>query len=1042
MQNYNSPARRPCAGAAAGFTLPAVLIITGALLILAIGALMVVGIERNTARSFVDKNRADLAVQAGLEDIRALFNTETSNDDFLIIESPRKDPLIAASAATVAPYLFITRGEKTGGSIKYRQIPLFSNVAKLPGLESPSLTEPLVDEAVIGPDAQTASFKTLPYLPDAKVAWLPVLDSNGKMISRYAYWVEDLQGKIDAATAGNVADGGTTHKRTGWKENDKSSNNRFPAPGINPEPSVIGKDGRDQNPPLDSIATYLLAPGAVAKDLRLKDPKDEINAPLIAGRKTLISPNSVLAAADVTRALTRTDGVKGSLTDQKSSALEENFTASVMPYEEQPRVPFSPSIAASAVDRPKLNLNALLAKSNGQAVEEMASWIGDSLPKFTTRKGGFPDDYLRTLAAGAIDYADQDPEATTSAKIMGKSSYRGLDAYPLISETALHINYKGISKEGTRVFLSFELRLFVELWNHTNREVSGFASFSYENRGKLSPFGPGTPIQFDDEMLVDDPLQVDLKDKSQELRMPFLLKGPDYYWFQPIIVNLQPNEYRFFKTPILKYKINVDLKDAKINEEFTISEALGVSGISMKWGDTIVERVDKLVRQGSSPTKFKTGRPAEVGKANIIGHSYGPYGEFKNNMGDVRQALYLREQDAPASDNKYPGNVSPNVRNIRNETIYKDGAGQALVYGRVLPSEWPDGGHDVAIKKPKPATVAAGFDPTNLEVYPRIVNSLEGEAPTFLSNRGRFYSATELGRIFDPIMYQPRYDNEADTAQILKGTIPGGQPSWPSMEFAPNLTISSEDKYYGGGNTLRIGRPEHPWLSRPKGHQPNLMPQDHAARLLDLFHTGKSRSDSPGERAGNTVRIEGHVNLNTASKDALRALAGGQLEMDPRLSKRVLDTHLASSFTARMRKVDYSAPTKQKEADVIAEAIIRGRPYASCSEIASALDDQGRVALGNKMLLPDAEKTNWSDAAAEEVFARIYNSSTVRSRNFRVWIVGQAVTPTEPANSTNPEVLSEVRRAYTIFADPGERKPNGEIEISKTKLNILHENDF
>ena len=83
----------------------------------------------------------------------------------------------------------------------------------------------------------------------------------------------------------------------------------------------------------------------------------------------------------------------------------------------------------------------------------------------------------------------------------------------------------------------------------------------------------------------------------------------------------------------------------------------------------------------------------------------------------------------------------------------------------------------------------------------------------------------------------------------------------------------------------------------------------------------------------------------------------------------------------------------------------------------------------------------WSDAAAEEAFARVYNSSTVRSRNFRVWVVGQAVAPTAATN-LSPEVLSEVRRVYTIFADPGDRDTDGSIDRAKFKTSILHENDF
>ncbi len=66
----------------------------------------------------------------------------------------------------------------------------------------------------------------------------------------------------------------------------------------------------------------------------------------------------------------------------------------------------------------------------------MAAFIRAALPDFDQRKGGFPEDYVKTLAANAIDYADADSDPTLKA-----NEYRGLDAYPLLSEIALQVNY-------------------------------------------------------------------------------------------------------------------------------------------------------------------------------------------------------------------------------------------------------------------------------------------------------------------------------------------------------------------------------------------------------------------------------------------------------------------------------------------------------------------------------------------------------------------------------------------------------------------------
>ena len=404
-------------------------------------------------------------------------------------------------------------------------------------------------------------------------------------------------------------------------------------------------------------------------------------------------------------------------------------------------------------------------------------------------------------------------------------------------------------------------------------------------------------------------------------------------------------------------------------------------------------------------------------------------------MGDSRQALYLRGAAYPLSDNSYPSNVSPNQRNIRNFTIYKSGSGQSSVYGRVLPSEWPDGGHDSPVSLWSPLSPPA--DDYAPHTYADVkTTQVEGDTPTFISNRGRFYSATELGRIFDPVMYLPNYDKATDTATILAGAMPSGRVSWPSVEANNAASI-----YYGGGNTLRIGRPEHPIFDQPTKHVPADMPGNHAARLLDIFHAGKSRSETKEDREGPLVRIEGHVNINTASEDALRVLAGGLLVSDPRLVKRTSDIHSITTFAPPVSPLQVSAPTKAKEADLVAQAIIRDRPFSSPAEVATILSVDGKSLLGNRDFLPDGNKVQWSDAAAEEVFARVYESTTVRSRNFRIWVIGQAVAPTSAMNPS-PEVLSEVRRVFTIFADPGQRKSDGSIDATQFKTKTIDENDF
>jgi Tfp pilus assembly protein PilV len=401
--------------AAAGFTLPAILVVVGALLILAVGVLLVTGIERNTSRAFSDRERAALAARAGLEDVKGIFAKEASNDDFLILQG--QDPKASTATKDPAPYLYLARGSGGGTDVKYRYVPLFSaeTVPAAPAAKSPFKAPDAKD--LIG--TRTKDLAALPWYDPAKVSWINIPDANNKIVSRYAYWVEDLQSRVDAGTAGNTKGPEGAHNRFGWKAGDMAKPERtakFPAPGLNAEELKLGPDGRDTAPPLDQVALYLLDPAVVAKDDSILDKT------IIDGRKALISPDSVLAVSGIVPPLTRNPD--GHLTEAKARALEESLTAAVEPYDEQPLVPFAYGIDPAVTGKPRLNLNALLAKPASTAVDEMADWIKKGLPSFESRKGGFPDNYLKTLAANAIDYADSDADATVSSgSIMGSDAY-------------------------------------------------------------------------------------------------------------------------------------------------------------------------------------------------------------------------------------------------------------------------------------------------------------------------------------------------------------------------------------------------------------------------------------------------------------------------------------------------------------------------------------------------------------------------------------------------------------------------------------------
>ncbi|MCX6865979.1 MAG: hypothetical protein NTV46_07120 [Verrucomicrobia bacterium] len=986
----------PDHGMAKGFTLLAVLVVTGLLFILATGILLVTGIERGTARSYVDLQRADLAASAAVEEILAILKLETANDDFLILQSALANPL--TTGRVPAPHIFLARGKTDGKKYFYHYVPLFSTLRQPP--ENTQLANPEIEPLVGTNSNEWIDFSTLPYQDKVRACWIPIHDGNGRPVARFAYSVEDMQGKIDPLCAGNLDGPDLTHGRAVYP---------FPAPGLNP--AVATAD----DVPLDQIALFAIEPDTCS------NRQGTLGKTLIGNRHLLMSPDSLLAAANISPPLTR-DGT-GRLTGMKARAAEENLVANLQPYLERPVIPCVPGINPDVAGTPRMNLNALLTKSPDDAVDEMAAFIRRALPDFDQRKGGFPDDYVKTLAANAIDYADADSSPTLKG-----NAYRGLDAYPLLSEIALQVNYAGISNKNDRKIMTFRFKLFAELCNPTNQQVSGNARLSYEVALPMDGIGSGVGGEpFDAPSLLANPVC-----STHDLT---LINGR--YWTRQINLSLAPNQYQCYLFADVIYRMDVGASSDNIPDgtPFSLNESKGASGLSLMWNGDVVERTASILRQagliyssknGVVSGGFKVGTPDTLTKAALPGHVYDDYPNMYYNMGDPRITHYLRS--AQLDENAYPENSSPNRRNIRLDIYNKDVPTKPKVYARMLPSEWPDGGHNAPVGTWSPGT-SDKTEMTDPKFDFPYAPQMRLAAPQLISNRGRFYSATELGRVFDPIMHAPAFPDSEETDDFRsKGKMPASRTSWP------DVSSNQSSPFYGGGNTLRIGRPEHPAFDQ------NSKPGLHAAHLLDLFHTGLSRSANPAQREGTLTRIMGHVNLNTATRDTLRAMAAGALVMDPMLARQTSADH-DGTMMPPTTPLSLSAPTSTHDADRIADAIIHSRPYGSTAGLALAKESNGSSVFGNRTLYQENTRVEWTDAAAEEVFARVYEAATVRSRNFRVWIVAQAVAPSIKPG-TPPAVLAEVRKVYTLFADPGQRAADGSIIPGKCKTSVTSSNDF
>ena len=252
-----------------------------------------------------------------------------------------------------------------------------------------------------------------------------------------------------------------------------------------------------------------------------------------------------------------------------------------------------------------------------------------------------------------------------------------------------------------------------------------------------------------------------------------------------------------------------------------------------------------------------------------------------------------------------------------------------------------------------------------------------------------------------------------------------------------NNSSNTPSLHHGGGTTLRIGRAEHQRFAwtKPTGANnsdpsiPNM--QQSAAALLDLFCLSNQFDEG------------GKINLNTAPAPVLRALAGGiYLRSDPALLTNGIP----------VVGTNFSIPPAMAEA--FAQGVMRFRakyPFYSPSQLSfigtdptwpnttnwpsnAVFGNTNAIALsdapGNSLSSASANVTAWNDQAAEEWFAKIFQLSTVYSRNFRVYVIAQKATTNSSGASIG--VGPVVRKYYNLLirqANTGANEVPGAIPV-------------
>ena len=545
-----------------GFSLIVALVMVALMAVIAVGVFTAVSLERVTATSYSNRYQADLAAQNGLQAAtKTLVATPTGTtsitgkDTFLVV---RADGPADANGNKAAYYYLAQPSPSPSNSITY--YPLFSasadpsdpGVVQTQAIDRAAPAAPAVpppappansnptDPGAAWNAAGTQRLPTLytwvqpsPSPSGPSVQWVEMRDpqdaapppTHNLPYTRYAYWVEDLDGYLDASQVGG-------------------------------QPRTNGT-----------------SPGEIAM-FTVFDPTQQTD-PGTTAATTLVTNRPLLLTVPTVQQIAATSP------DVAGPNLAVRLGVDNNPGE-QNLIPLGYGYGRNDASQlgegyPKMAINPVSQfRPQGNQIGQFANIVNTAMPNFqdrtvTTQPGGHGHsgqtrNYFNNLTANLFNYAfplDAPIEFGPPGNPDGPPSYRGIGAYPFVISLYDLNNWVANVQIGTTWQVAIETTTYVQLWNPHNFPTDGLAgalTVHYQNSDQVNVNGtlqtlsspPDATVIFKDNPDPNDrtnPVIVSPLFEAGNLNLPFNYRIKAANGYQDPKGKIKPNEYRVVALP-------------------------------------------------------------------------------------------------------------------------------------------------------------------------------------------------------------------------------------------------------------------------------------------------------------------------------------------------------------------------------------------------------------------------------------------------------------------------------------------------------------